>query len=100
MTLRPFQFTLRRMMVAVAYFSAAFALAAGVLQIWQTPQNHNGIFDVLLAFFGPFAIMALLGAGIGYLAGETKHGAEYGIATGGVLFVLWIIQQGFVSMLS
>jgi hypothetical protein len=90
----PFQFTLRRMFVATAYVSVGFALAALLIRIFASSWDPLDWRDGLIVLFAPFAVMALLGAGVGELFGDAKAGAKNGVVVGVLLWIVVTLSFG------
>jgi hypothetical protein len=90
---RRFQFTLRRLLGAMVYMSATFALLASLLRMWRGPLGLGMIFESVLSVLGVFAICLLVGAGVGTLLGNATEGAIQGISIPSILIliVLWVI---------
>jgi hypothetical protein len=79
------------MFIATAFVSAGFALATIVLRAWPFTAIVPPLAKALVASFGPFGVLALMGAGVGELFGRPKDGAKAGATLGVVLSVLWIL---------
>jgi hypothetical protein len=76
-------FSMRRLFIATAYLSAGCALAALIFRVGPTV---NGDMVAVLSFFGPFAVLVLMNAGIGQLFHQTRQGPRRGLSAGLLFF--------------
>jgi hypothetical protein len=94
------QFSVRQLLTSMIYFAMAFAVAGSVLHIWREDHATIELTVSLIGFFGSIVVTALFGAGIGHLMGDTRNGFAYGIAMGGILYLLYTVQQALIALAS
>jgi predicted neutral ceramidase superfamily lipid hydrolase len=74
-----FQFSLSRMLLAVTYFSMALATLGRILEILRHITSSSSALDAVAVMVFPFAFAGLLGAAVGTLFNQSRHGAKLAV---------------------
>lgn len=74
-----FQFSLSQMLLAVTFFSIAFATLSRLLEILRHMVGNYSAVDILAILLFPLVFASLLGAAVGTLFNQTRRGANLAV---------------------
>jgi hypothetical protein len=87
-----FQFSLRRMFLAIACFVGAFGTIGFLVRLAQRGMEFAGLqaaVDMTAVGLGPYLICVAFGSGVGILFGNVKTGGMMGFFLAPVLYFLF-----------